>query len=111
MPLHFLISKIFRRSKRFSPIKLALASSNSPTAVDEQSQSPTSHAVDVSVYDVSYDSDTEIEFTRTSHSSCTSCDQGVSEKTGFVFFVYLKEKLKTVFKPNHVYNRSAFYSS
>ena len=37
-------------------------------------------------------------------------NQGASEKTGFVFFAYLKEKLKTVFKLNYVYNRSAFYS-
>ena len=58
-----------------SPVNLPLASSDLPKAVEEKSQeSPTSHVVDHSVYNVSYDSDTEIEFTSTSRSSCTSCD-------------------------------------
>ena len=51
-----------------SPVNLPLASSDSPKAVEEESQeSPTSHVVDHSVYDVSYDSDSEIKFTSTKY--------------------------------------------
>ena len=62
------------------------------------SQSPTSHAVDESVYDVSYDSDTEIQFTSTSHSLCTSCD-------------VLKKRIKGLQKTISWYKKSLQWTS
>ena len=75
--LHILISKIIRRSKRLSPVKLT----SSPAKVDEQIAT-TSQTVDDTIYDISYDTDTELDLTA---SSCTSCNR-------------LKKKIKTLQK-------------
>ena len=77
--LHILISKIIRRSKRLSPVKLA----SSPAKVDEQIAT-TSQTVDDTLYDISYDSDSDTELDLTA-SSCTSCNR-------------LKKKIKTLQK-------------
>lgn len=61
-------SKIIRRSKRLSPIKLA----SSPAKVDDQIT--TSQNVDtISHDDLPHDSDTELDLTVSSPSWCTSC--------------------------------------
>ena len=71
--MHVSISKIIRRSKRLSPVKLA----SSPAKVDKQiptSQAIVDEAVD-SIHDISYDSDAELDPTATAHRTCTSCDR------------------------------------
>ena len=71
--MHVSISKIIRRSKRLSPVKLA----SSPAKVDKQiptSQAIVDEAVD-SIHDISYDSDAELDLTATAHSTCMSCDR------------------------------------
>jgi hypothetical protein len=77
--LHILISKIIRRSKRLSPVKLT----SSPAKVDGQIAT-TSQTVDDTIYDISYDSDSDTELDLTA-SSCTSCNR-------------LKKKIKTLQK-------------
>ena len=71
--MHVSISKIIRRSKRLSPVKLA----SSPAKVDKQiptSQAIVDEAVDT-IHDISYDSDAELDLTATAHGTCTSCDR------------------------------------
>ena len=72
--MHVSISKIIRRSKRLSPVKLA----SSPAKVDKQipttSQAIVDEAVDT-IHDISYDSDAELNLTATAHGMCTSCDR------------------------------------
>ena len=72
--MHVSISKIIRRSKRLSPVKLA----SSPAKVEKQipttSQAIVDEAVDT-VHDISYDSDAELDLTATAHGTCTSCDR------------------------------------
>ena len=70
--MHVSISKIIRRSKRLSPVKLA----SSPAEVDKQipttSQAIVDEAVDT-IHDISYDSDAELDLIATAHGTCTLC--------------------------------------